>query len=459
MNTSYYSPEEIEQILKKNHSVFFIGIGGISMSSLAYICLESGLKVGGSDRVYSDVCKDLSEKGAVVFDSHDEKNVLGYSTVVYTAAIHPDNPEYGKALSLGLPLISRADFLGYIISKYKASYGIAGTHGKSTTTAMAGRILTVGGKAPTVLNGAVIHDIGSSYQPGSFDHLCFEACEYTDSFLSFFPSVAVVINAEYDHPDYFKTQDSYFQSFKKYISQSPAAIVNKDIPRYGEITEGYTGELWSVSVNDESADVYASDITEKNGKYSFTANIKGTEYCSVSLNVFGRHNVSNALFALTVAYMADVSGEAASEALRTFKGAVRRFQYAGGCNGAEVYDDYAHHPTEIKTSLHSAKTAAKGKVYVVYQPHTYSRTAELYSDFITSFTECDEVIFADIYPARETDTLGMSAQRLASDTPKAKYLGGNSAIAAYLKGVLKEGDICVVMGAGDIIKLTPDIIG
>lgn len=429
------------------------------MHSLALVCLERGYQVGGSDRCDSPILGMLESKGIKIVRGHRSESVEGYGLVVYTAAIHPDNPEYMRATELGLPMITRAELLGWVVSKYKKSFGIAGTHGKSSTTAMTGLCLMDAGLCPTVFNGADTPDIGGAYFCGGNDFVCFEACEYTDSFLSFYPTHAVVINAEYDHPDYFKTPKDYFSSFRKYLSQSPCAIVCKDFPEYEAVTEGYEGELFTVSLHDSTANVYASELKSQYGRYSFDIMVNGAFYAHASLSVPGLHSVSNALVAAAISYTCGAAGEDVARALSRFRGAARRFQLAGHCCGAEVYDDYAHHPTEIQTSVHTARLCTKGKLYVVYQPHTYTRTAELYNGFISSFGECDCVIFADIYPARETDTLNMSAEKLARDTDNGIYVGDFAKIADYLKSTLKEGDVCVIMGAGDVIKITPTLIG
>ncbi|MBQ1848670.1 MAG: UDP-N-acetylmuramate--L-alanine ligase [Clostridia bacterium] len=449
---SYYSPEAIGQLLKKERNVYFIGIGGVSMSSLAEISHNAGYKVAGSDRTPSAITSALENAGITVYKGHDAKNCEGYTVFVYNAAIHEDNPEYAYAKENGYPLIRRADYLGYAATFYKTSIGVAGTHGKSTSTAMLGEALTEAGLDPAVLNGAVMPKYGSPYKKGGKNCICFEACEYTDSFLSFYPTVAVVLNAEFDHADYFKTRERYIESFKKYINQSPCAVVNIDSDGAEKAAEGYTGRLITCAVK-KPADVTAENLTFKDSFAGFDVTYKGSFYAHVSLSVGGMHNVYNALCCAAACIMIGADPEKCAYGISSFSGVARRFEYKFTYNGADVYDDYAHHPDEIKATLSVARQRVKGRLYVAFQPHTYTRTRDFYGDFLDSFKDCDEVIFCDIYAARETDTLGMSAQKLASDVPNGTYKGGFDEVAAYLKSVLEKDDGAVIMGAGDVVKI------
>ena len=453
---TYYSPKKIEDLLSKENNVYFIGIGGVSMSSLAEIASSKVKKVGGSDRTLSPVTAALEAEGITVYEGHDAKNCEGYTVFVYNAAIHEDNPEYAYAKNNGFPLIRRADFLGYIVTFFKTSVGVAGTHGKSTSTAMLGAALESAGIDPTVLNGAVMKDIGTSYRRGGKDCLVFEACEYTDSFLSFFPKIALVLNVGFDHADYFETIDNYINSFRKYISQSPCAVVNIDSTNCKAAIEGYTGKLIKCGMQ-KTADVYPENLRYDGNNPEFDAMYKGKKYAHIKLGVFGEHNVYNALCCIGACVLLGVDGKAAAKGIAKFDGVARRFEFKGKCNGAKIYDDYAHHPDEIKATLSIAREQTEGKLYVAFQPHTYSRTAEFYDGFVNAFRDCDEVIFCDIYAARETDTLGMSAEKLAADTKNGVYKGDLSAVAAYLKTVLKKGDAAVIMGAGNVNKIINDL--
>lgn len=452
----HYSPEEIREILKREKNVYFIGIGGISMSSLAIISKKSGLKVGGSDRTLSDTTDMLSSLGIEIQGGHAVKNITDFSVVVYNAAIGADNAEYSYATTHNLNMIYRSDFLGYIISEYGTSIGVAGTHGKSTATAMMYNILKENGKDPSVMNGAVITGINSQYYIGKGDAIVFEACEYKDSFLSFFPSIAVILNAEYDHADYFKDFDAYIASFKKYLdhARGGAACVNFDSEGAVLAADGYCGELYSYGIENKNARIIAENITFTNGRPEFDIIFDKKFFAHVKLSVFGMHNVYNTLASAGVTLACGITdGEAFASSAHSFAGIKRRFEYRMSLNGAEIYDDYAHHPTEITATLSAARKICKGRLTVVFQPHTYSRTAALLDDFASSLENCDEAVIADIYPARETDTLGMSAELLAGKISKGKYVGGFEKTAEYIKSIAAPDDTVIIMGAGDVNKI------
>lgn len=449
----YYSPEEIRNILNKEGNVYFLGIGGVSMSSLAVISKNRGLRVGGSDRCASDITKDLEKQGIQFQEGHIVNNLTNYTVVVYNAAIKPDNDEYSYAAMHNYFMIYRSDYLGYVISDFKRSIGVAGTHGKSTATAMIFSVLDYAGAAPTVMNGAVIPSINSQYRISDGDDIVFEACEYKDSFLSFFPQIAVVLNAEYDHADYFKDFDVYIESFRKYLSHASDgyAVVNFDCPGARCAAEGYKGTLYSYGINSADAAVTAHNISFSNGTPDFDIHVNGKFYSHISLSVYGMHNVYNALASACCALICGINdGELFARAVSSFGGIKRRFELCTTLNGARVYDDYAHHPTEITATLTAARKIAKGRVIGVFQPHTYSRTKALLDDFVHSLSACDDVVIADIYPARETDTLGMSAQLIADKIPNGKYVGSFSHIAEYLTVTARPDDVIVIMGAGDI---------
>ncbi len=450
----HYSASEIENILNRVGSIYFIGIGGVSMSSLARICHKLGAKVCGSDRASSTLTDELISQGIGVRIGHSDKELEGFGAFVYNAAIHSDNPEFAYAVKNNIPLIYRSDLLGYIVSKYKTSVGISGTHGKSTTTAMVSAVLTAADLDPTVLNGAKMAQTGECYREGCDNVLAFEACEYMDSFLSFFPTISVVLNCELDHVDYFKSFENYIRSFRKYIDRSgECAVVNNDCTGVVEVIKDVHKRLITYGIKN-SSDVMAENISIIDSLPEYDITVNGMHYCHVRLGVNGEHNIYDSLAAASVAYELGVDGKAVADALLTFRGAERRFEYKKSVNGAKVYDDYAHHPTEIRATVSSARQICKGKLYCVFQSHTYSRTKGLFDQFITAFEGCDEIIFADIYPARETDTLGMSAELLADCTKNGKYKGDFSKIAEYVKNTAGEGDIVIIMGAGDVNKIT-----
>lgn len=443
--------EEISKIMKDANKVHFVGIGGISMSSLAGITIKNGYKVTGSDRAPSTLTKRLEDEGAIIYYAHKAENVKDASLVVYTAAVHKDNPELSTAEANGIPLCSRADYLGWLMSSYRERIGVAGTHGKSSVTSMLTEIFMQAAD-PTVVIGAELNDIGGAYRIGNKEHFIFEACEYCDSFLSFCPSIAVITNIEYDHADYFKTMDQLRESFRRYISSADYAVLNFDDAESVDIASKYDGKVLSYGINNPAQHM-AQNITFTEGYGSFDLIKDGQKLCRISLSVPGKHNILNALAASAAALQCGISPADIANGIKAYKGAARRFEKMGELPcGAAVYNDYAHHPTEIRTVLSAAKAFGR-RIITVFQPHTYSRTASLFDDFSKSFADSDIVIFADIYAARETDNCGVSSELLAKATPEGKYIGNWEKISDYIKSQVKPDDIILILGAGDIIKL------
>ncbi len=427
------------------------------MSSLAAITRTKGYTVTGSDRVKSAMTERLEKLGITVYYSHSEDNVLDSDVIVYTAAVHPDNPELKKGSERGIPLITRGEYLGWLMSEYKCRIGVSGTHGKSTVTSMLTEIYLAGKFDPTVVSGAELSSIGGAFHLGAENYFIFEACEYCDSFLSFCPTTAVVTNLEYDHADYFKTMDQLRASFRQYVGYGDIAVLNADDDEAIALSDGYNGKTVSFSAFGKG-DYNAENIVYNCGCASFELNYHGERLGHIVLTVPGVHNVYNALAAAASALTNGASFEAVKAGLYAFGGARRRFEYKGKTEkGAEVYIDYAHHPSEIKVTLNAAKTFGK-RVVTVFQPHTYSRTASLFDDFTTSFCDSDITLFADIYAARETDNLGVSSELLASKTPKGICLNTFENIAEYLKNNCGENDIIMILGAGDVIKIADLII-
>jgi len=443
---------EIQEIMMSAKRIHFVGIGGISMSSLAAITLERGYIVSGSDRTRSKLTEHLSELGAEVHYTHDAAWVQGASLVVYTAAVHGDNPELAEAMRLGIPLCSRADYLGWLMSGYRERIGVAGTHGKSTVTSMLTEIYLAGELDPTVVSGAELREMGGAYHIGGEDYFLFEACEYCDSFLSFCPTTAVITNIDYDHADYFKTMEQLIGSFRRYADIADRAVLNFDDPESVLLAEGYEGEVVSYAI-DNDADYTANNIEWTNGCASFDLVRKGSVLCRVRLAVPGKHNVLDALAAAAASLTCGATPEAVAKGLAMFGGAKRRFEYMGKTEkGALVYNDYAHHPAELRATLSAAKAFRK-RLVAVFQPHTYSRTATFFDDFCQAFGDADEVIFADIYAAREENVYGVTSALLAEKTPRAVCLGDRETIAAHLLNTAGEGDLILILGAGDILKL------
>lgn len=448
---------EIADIMANAKKIHFLGIGGISMSSLSAITKTKGYIVTGSDRVKSAMTERLSEQGITVYYSHTEENVLESDVIVYTAAVNFENPELKKGLEREIPLITRGEYLGWLMSEYKCRIGVSGTHGKSTVTSMLAEIYLAGKYDPTVVSGAELTSIGGAYHLGCEDYFIFEACEYCDSFLSFCPTTAVVTNLEYDHADYFKTMDQLRASFRQYVGYGDVAVLNADDDEAIALKDGYDGKVVTFSACGKG-DYNAENIVYNGGCASFELVYHGEKLGDITLTVPGVHNVYNALAASASALTNGADMNAVTAGLFIFGGAKRRFEYKGKTErGAAVYIDYAHHPSEIKVTLNAAKTFGK-RVVTVFQPHTYSRTASLFDDFTASFCDSDITLFADIYAARETDTLGVSSELLASKTPNGICLNTFENIAEYLKNNCTENDIIMVLGAGDVIKIADLII-
>ena len=460
VNNTHLGFEAIKEKLAKCKSVFFIGAGGINMSSLAIITKQRGFKVGGSDRTKTELTERLQKCGIEMHYEHDAANLEGYDAVVYTVAISPDNPEYVRAQEEGLLCLSRADYLGYVMTGYKNRIGICGMHGKSSCTSMCAQLFMDAETDPTVLSGAELASMGGAFRIGGEEFFIFEACEYMDSFLDFNPTVAVILNIEMDHVDYFHSMEQIRRSFADFTAitgKDGYAVANADDGDVLLVMNEYEGNVVTFGVQSE-ADFVAKNIKYIKGRPDFDIYHKGELYTHISLSVTGEHNVYNALAATAAAWVCGISGEKARSGLASYRGAKRRMEFKGTLMGADVYDDYGHHPTEVKTTLDGVSRMGYDRLWCVFQSHTYSRTSELFDEFVHSFDSADRVIFADIYAARETDTRGMSGEVLADALgSKASYEGGNKEIAKRLHDELRAGDVLIVMGAGDIYKLYDEL--
>ena len=453
---THYGANRINEMLSPERCkrVFFCGVGGINVSSLAHITLEAGYEVVGSDRQRSALTDRLSDEGAKIYYSHDAANVEGCDAFVYTVAIAPDNPEYVRAGEMGIPRISRADYLGYVMTKYKNRVGVCGTHGKSTTTAMCSCIFEAAEREPTVMCGAELGGCGSAYRAGKGDDFIFEACEYMDSFLDFNPTVALILNVELDHVDYFKNIEQMRGSYARFAEltgEGGAAVYNADDENAAASLSHFGGRRISFGIDNETADFRAVNLTEVRGRYSFDIMRYGEFFTHVELSVAGRHNVLDALGAAASASILGVGAEAISLGLKLFTGAKRRMEYKGNYNGAEIYDDYAHHPTEIRASLSAMRKFGDGRLICLFQSHTYSRTHALLDDFADALRLADITLVAPIYSARETNESGVSQYLLA------ERIGGGAVgcddfadCEKSLKALARKGDVIVLMGAGDV---------
>lgn len=447
--------------------VHFIGIGGISMSGLAEILLQEGFTISGSDSKESDLTKHLEGKGAQIFYGQRASNIIdGIELVVYTAAIHPDNPEYAAAVEKGISMISRADLLGQIMKNYQVPIAVSGTHGKTTTTSMASHILLEGGFDPTITVGGILPAIGGNLRVGNSGTFITEACEYTNSFLSFFPKISIILNIDADHLDFFKDIDDIRHSFRLFAEKLPAdgtLIINSDTPKYEEIIKDLPCEVITYGL-ENNAEYTAEDITyDSLGHATFTCKRNGDVVGTFSLQVPGIHNVSNALSVIALGMKLNMNLEDLQKGIMNFTGTNRRFQYKGTLGGITIIDDYAHHPTEIEATLKSAKNYPHKTTWCVFQPHTYTRTHALLHDFAKALTLADHVILADIYAAREKNTLGISSKDLQKcilelGTP-CEYFPTFDEIENYLLENCIHGDLLITMGAGDVVKIGENLLG
>lgn len=440
----------------------FIGIGGISMSSLAALSHKKGFIVTGSDRSESAITVRLREMGIEVYIGHDPSHINDCDAVVYTAAIAAGNAELEAARKKGIPSMTRAVYMGRFMRDYKSRIGIAGTHGKSTVTSMTAGIMMAAGLNPTVISGAEFIGLkgegqaSAAYHSGGADSLIFEACEYTDSFLSFFPTTAVVTNVELDHMDYFHSLEQYIKSFTAYINIAGTAVINFDSVNARRAAEGFNGSLIGFSINAGDAQYRACDIVYDGGMANFDLIHDGEYVCSISLSVAGEYNVYNALAAAAASLENGAAPQAVKSGLGAFTGAMRRFELKGKQNGVTYYDDYAHHPTEIKSTLSAARTiAGKRRIICIFQPHSLSRTAELFDGFTAAFDDADITVFTDIYENLEHDSGNVSATSasLSEKVHNALYMSDFTDIASYIRKEARDGDIVITMGAGNIYKI------
>ena len=446
--------------------VHFIGIGGISMSGLAEILLKEHFTISGSDAKESALTKHLENMGATVFNPQKASNIIdGIDVVVYTAAIHDDNPEYAEAKRQNLPMLSRAELLGQLMTNYETPIAISGTHGKTTTTSMLSHILLEAETAPTISVGGILNAIGGNIRVGNSDIFVTEACEYTNSFLNFFPKISVILNVEEDHMDFFKDIHDIRNSFHKFSALLPEdglLVVNKNIEELETITDGLVCNVVTYSET-QDADYSAANIEfDELGNASFDLIKYGTYVDRIMLSVVGNHNVSNALGVIAVADALEIPLEVIKKGILSFTGTVRRFQYKGERNGFTIIDDYAHHPTEIRATLTSAQNYPHKDIWCSFQPHTYTRTKAFFHEFAEALSLADHIILADIYAARETDTLGMTSEALAEELKKlgadAYYLPSFEAIENFVLEKVIHGDVLITMGAGDVVNIGENLL-
>ncbi len=453
--------------LNKNEPIYMIGIGGISMSALALILKDAGFTVCGSDCKESDMTVSLRNQGITVHIGHRAENIGSVSLVVYTAAIHEDNPELALSRTLSVPVVERAVLLGEIMRQFKMPIAVSGTHGKTTTTSMLSQVLLAAEYDPTILVGGILPSIDSNLRIGSHDYLVTEACEYCGSFLKFFPKISLILNVEEDHLDYFKDINDIIDCFHAFANKTPedgAIVVNADDKNAMAAVCDVPRKKITFSVKDKSADFYGENITFRpDGCAEFTVLHHGEIYMTASLSVPGLHNVLNALAVIAAADCIGISPKAMQQGFDDFTGTRRRFEKKGTFNGALVIDDYAHHPTEIKTTLATARAAAgKNKVWCVFQPHTYTRSLKLKDEFATAFADCDGALVVDIYAAREKDTGLIHSRDLADAINKvsgnASYAESFAKAQDWLKEKASSGDYLITLGAGDVNQIGEKLV-
>ena len=437
--------------------IHFIGIGGISMSGLAEILLEEGFTVSGSDSKESPLTKKLESEGAIIHYGQCAENISnGIDCVVYTAAINKANPELMEAVARKIPMLTRAELLGQLMKNYKTPIAVSGTHGKTTTTSMISHILLAADLDPTISVGGILKAIGGNIRVGKSETFITEACEYTNSFLHFYPKISVILNIEEDHLDFFKDIEDIKHSFRQFAERVPAetgtVIANCDDVNTMDALRGIERKVITFGLSPK-ADVYAENIMHRGSSSEFDIYHRGNLFAHVTLHVPGIHNVRNALAATAAAIVLGVSPNAVKYGLAGFEGAGRRFDYKGKFQGADLYDDYAHHPSELRALLDAVDTLDYQRTIVVFQPHTYSRTAKLFNDFVEQLRRPTIVYLAEIYAAREKNTIGISSADLAAQIPGAKFYPTFAEIEAELRRIARPGDIILTVGAGDVFRI------
>ncbi len=447
---------DITSYLRPGVSVHMAGIGGVSMCALAEVLYGRGMAVHGSDMAEGAAVAHLRQVGIPVAVGHSAENLGDCDIVIRTAAIHDSNPEIAGAIARGIPVFERAEAWGALMKLYENALCFAGTHGKTTTTSMASHIFMAAHRDPTIMLGGTLPLLGKGYRVGEGDTIILESCEYCNSFHHFFPTVAVVLNVCADHLDFFKDLQEIEESFRTFVNITPAdtgwVVYNGDDEGAVRSMAPVERRKFRFSVKDKTADCYAANVSFFDGCGDFDVVIDGKVYASVSLQVPGAHNVSNALAAASAAYLLGVPGQAVAEGLGSFHGAGRRFEYKGEFDGAKVYDDYAHHPDELRALLKAVAQVPHGRIICAFQPHTYTRTAALFDEFVEVLNEVDVPVLAEIYAARESNELGISSSDLCEKIPGSIYCSTLAQVTERFRELARPGDLLLTVGAGDIYK-------
>ena len=453
--------------IKKYKKIHMIGIGGVSMSGIADILKNWGFTVTGSDLSNSESVQNLLENNIKVTIGHNLEDVANSDVVIYSAAIKQDDPEMVEARRLNIPTIERADFLGDLTRCYKDTICISGTHGKTTTTSMISLCFLEAQKDPSIQVGAFLNALNGNYRVGKSEHFIIEACEYVESFLKFSPKAEIILNIDNDHLDYFKNLDNIKKAFAKYVKLLPddgLLILNGDDDNCKELPSLTKAKTITYGINNKNTNFFATNITfDDDGFPEFDVYHNNNLFGKFKLSVPGIHNILNALSCIALCTEYDISKEDIKKALIKFTGAHRRFEFKGKINNiASVYDDYAHHPTEIFATAKSLSHKNFNKSWVVFQPHTYSRTKNLLEDFAKVLLNFDNIIILDIYAARETNTYGITSKDLVDKIhgfgKEAKYIPDFNECADYIKNNVEENDIVITLGAGTVTQSGPMLV-
>ena len=444
-----FKNKKITKFLSPGRRVHLVGIGGVSMRPLGLVLKGMGMDVTGSDMNSSVSTDELIAQGIPVAIGHRAENIEGAECIIRTAAAHNDNPEIAAARAAGIPVFERAQAWGEIMKSYKNAVCISGTHGKTTTTSMMTHILMEANLDPTVMIGGYLPLLHASHRVGQGDTILLESCEYCDSFLNFFPTLAVVLNVEADHLDYFKDLADVQKSFHKFAELATFGVIaNGDDEHTVQAMEGIDYVSFGLK---ETNRIHAANMCPDWRHFDVICD--GEFYCHLDMGVLGRHNALNGLAAAAAAWMMGIPGEAVSSGLESFHGAGRRMEFKGQWNGADVYDDYAHHPDEVRATIESIRASMpERRLVLAFQPHTYTRTKALFDDFVRELRKSDVLILAEIYAARESNTVGVSSADLAEQVEGSIFCETLPAVTAQLKQIVKEGDVVITMGAGDIFR-------
>jgi len=460
---------EFGKYIESTGRCHFVGIGGVSMSPLAEILHDSGVSITGSDMSENTAIHDLRELGIDIKIGHHADNIKGAQYIIRTAAAREDNcVEIEAARKLGIPVFERAEAWGYIMRKYTNAICISGTHGKTTTTSMVSHILLAADTDPTIMLGGTLPVLESGCRVGKGDIIVVESCEYYNSFHNFHPTVAVVLNIDSDHLDFFKNIDELKQSFRTFASLIPSRgfiVCNGDNKNTMEALVPIEHELLTFGfgeksqINDLPMHIRGVNASVEGRNPSMDILYDGNFICKISLQIPGRHNLENALAAAAACLSIGISPKAIEAGLQGYTGVGRRFEYKGSHNGADVYDDYAHHPRELEALLDAVSTINTYKrVILAFQPHTYTRTKALFNDFVKELRRADIVFLADIYAARETNEVGISSKDLADAVPEASAISAFEELKDEIAKIAGPGDIVLTVGAGDIFKVGEDLV-